>query len=77
MKSVSIRIRSTTSRVPFRGGTYSATLEEEGGDYLTLGTTRGHGTWAAAAAAALRIADALESGNVEVLLICIAFRFYP
>lgn len=39
MKSVSVRIRSTTSRVPFRAGTYIATLEEEGGDYLTLGTT--------------------------------------
>lgn len=58
MKSVSVKIRSTTSRVPFRAGTFIATLEEEGGDYLTLGTTRGHETWAAAAAAALRIADA-------------------
>jgi hypothetical protein len=56
--SVSLRIRQTTSRVPFRGGTFVATLEQEGGDYLTLGTTRGHDTWAAAAAAALRIADA-------------------
>lgn len=58
MKSVSIKVRSTTSRVPFRSGTYSATLEEEGGDYLTLGTTRGHATWSEAAAAALRLADA-------------------
>lgn len=58
MKSVSVRIRSTTSRVPFRDGTYNATLEEEGGDYLILGTTRGHATWAHAAAAALRLADA-------------------
>jgi hypothetical protein len=58
VKSVSVKVRSTTSRVPFRGGTYSATLEEEGGDYLTLGTTRGHATWAEAAAAALRLADA-------------------
>lgn len=58
MKSVSIKVRSTTSRVPFRTGTYSATLEEEGGDYLTLGTTRGHATWADAAAAGLRLADA-------------------
>lgn len=58
MKSVSVRVRSTTSRVPFRGGTYIATLEEEGSDYLILGTTRGHATWAEAAAAALRLADA-------------------
>jgi hypothetical protein len=48
MKSVSLKIRSTTSRVPFRAGSFVATLEEEGGDYLTLGTTRGHETWAAA-----------------------------
>ena len=58
MTSVSLRIRQITSRVPFRGGTFIATLEQEGGDYLTLGTTRGHDTWAAAAAAALRLADA-------------------
>lgn len=58
MKSVSLKVRSTTSRVPFRAGSFVATLEEEGGDYLTLGTTRGHETWADAAAAALRLADA-------------------
>jgi hypothetical protein len=58
VKSVSLKIRSTTSRVPFRGGTYTATLEEEGGDYLTLGTSRGHDSWAKAAAAGLRLADA-------------------
>ncbi len=58
MTSVSIKIRQTTSRVPFRGGSFIATLEQEGGDYLTLGTTRGHDTWAHAAAAALRLADA-------------------
>ena len=58
MTSVSVKIRQTTSRVPFRSGTFIGMLEQEGGDYLTLGTTRGHDTWAAAAAAALRMADA-------------------
>ena len=58
MTSVSLKIRQTTSRVPFRGGTFIATLEQEGGDYLTLGTSRGHDTWAQAAAAGLRLADA-------------------
>lgn len=60
MKSVSIKIRSTTSRVPFRGGTYSAQLENDlsyRDDDFVLGTTRGHATWAAAAIAALRLAD--------------------
>ena len=58
MKTVSIRVRSTTSRVPFRGGTYSAQLENEDSDkYIVLGTTRGHESWVAAAAAALRLAD--------------------
>jgi hypothetical protein len=58
MKSVSIRVRQTTSRVPFRGGTYRAQLErDDSADFAVLGTTRGHETWAAAAAAALRLAD--------------------
>lgn len=56
MKSVRIVARSTTSRVPFRSGTYSASLEDEG-DYAILGTTRGHDSWKAAVTAALMLAD--------------------
>lgn len=55
MKSVRLAIRSTTSRVPFRPGTYSASLEDE--DVRILGTTRGHASWRAAAIAALKLAD--------------------
>lgn len=51
-------MRSTTSRVPFRSGTFSALLEDEGPrDYAVLGTTRGHETWVQAARAALKLAD--------------------
>lgn len=58
VRLVRIHVRSTTSRVPFRPGTYSALLEDEGsGDYSVLGTTRGHATWAQAARAALSLAD--------------------
>jgi hypothetical protein len=58
MKAVRVVVRSTTSRVPFRSGTYSALLEDERArDYAILGTTRGHDTWAGAASAALRLAD--------------------
>ncbi len=58
VKKVRVVIRSTTSRVPFRGGTYAAQLEDEDETtYAILGTTRGHDTWAAAARAALRLAD--------------------
>lgn len=64
MKSVRITIRSTTSRVPFRPGTYNALLEEEEGDYAILGTTRGHDTWKAAAAAAVKLAD--RRGHIVV-----------
>jgi len=51
-------MRSTSSRVPFRSGTFSAMLEDEGSrDYAVLGTTRGHETWVQAARAALKLAD--------------------
>ena len=56
--TVRVVVRSTTSRVPFRSGTYSAMLEDdEANNYAVLGTTRGHDTWAQAARAALRLAD--------------------
>jgi hypothetical protein len=55
---VRVVVHSTTSRVPFRSGTYYAMLEDEGSrDYTVLGTTRGHDTWGLAARAALRLAD--------------------
>jgi hypothetical protein len=58
VKSVRLAIRSTTSRVPFRPGTYSASLEDEDvRDHTILGTTRGHASWRAAAIAALKLAD--------------------
>jgi hypothetical protein len=58
MKTVRVIVRSTTSRVPFRPGTYRAMLEgEDTRDYAVLGTTRGHDTWVQAARAALRLAD--------------------
>ena len=59
MKTVRIVMRSTTSRVPFRGGTYSAVLEDEDSrEYAILGgPTRQYDTWAAAATAALKLAD--------------------
>lgn len=59
MKTVRIAIRSTTSRVPFRGGTYSALLEDEDArEYVILaGPTRQYDTWAEAARAALKLAD--------------------
>jgi hypothetical protein len=47
LKTVRVLVRSTTSRKPFRPGTYSA----------LLGTSRGHDTWARAAGAALKLAD--------------------
>lgn len=54
---VRVAVRSTTPRVPFRSGTYSAALEDEGtGDYLVLARTQRHHTWAQAACAALKIA---------------------
>jgi hypothetical protein len=57
-KLVHVVVRSTTPRVPFRSGTYSAMLEDtDTRDYVILGTTRGHRTWAKAARAALRLAD--------------------
>lgn len=59
MRSVSVRFRSTTSRVPFRGGTYSAVLEDEDSrEYAVLaGPTRQYDTWEEAARAALKLAD--------------------
>jgi len=58
LPSVRVVVRSTTSRVPFRQGTFSAMLEDEGArNYAVLGTTRGHDTWAQAARAALKLAD--------------------
>jgi hypothetical protein len=58
VRSVSVKIRQTTSRVPFRGGTFTAHLEDESsGNFAIVGTTRGHDTWAAAAVAALHFAD--------------------
>jgi len=55
---VRVVVRSTTSRVPFRSGSYSAMLEDEGANnYTVLGTTHGHDTWVQAARAALRLAD--------------------
>lgn len=70
MKTVRLNIRSTTSRVPFRPGAYSATLEDEGSRaYVVLGTTRGHATWERAAQAALALADrrALRVTNRELI----------
>jgi hypothetical protein len=59
VRSVSVKIHQGTSRVPFRGGTFTAQLEDESSrDFAIVGTTRGHDTWAAAADAALRLADA-------------------
>jgi hypothetical protein len=56
--TVRVVVRSTTSRVPFRSGTFSAMLEDDGArDYAVLGTTRGHETWVQAARAALKLAD--------------------
>jgi hypothetical protein len=56
--TVLVVVRSTTSRVPFRPGTYRAVLEEESSqDYTVLGMTQGHATWTKAASAALRLAD--------------------
>ena len=56
--TVRVVVRSTTSRVPFRSGTYNAMLEdEEASTYAVLGSTRGHETWVQAARAALRLAD--------------------
>lgn len=61
MKRVELRIRSTTSRVPFRPGSYEARLDEVDEDGIPTGatafTTRGHDTWAVAATAALKKAD--------------------
>ncbi len=58
VRTVRIIVRSTTSRVPFRPGSYSATLDDEGSrSYEILGMTRQHDTWARAAGAALRLAD--------------------
>lgn len=62
MKRVELRIRSTTSRVPFRPGNYEARLDEVDEDRIPTGaatafTTRGHETWASAALAALKKAD--------------------
>jgi hypothetical protein len=59
MKTVSLKIRSTTSRVPFRGGSYSAVLEDEDSrDYaIAAGPTRQYDTWAEAARAGLKLAD--------------------
>jgi hypothetical protein len=58
VKTVSLKIRSTTSRVPFRGGTYSAVLEDEDSrDYaIAAGPTRQYDTWAEAARAGLKLA---------------------
>lgn len=56
--TVRVEVRSTTSRVPFRSGTYSAALEYEcPGDYLVLARTQRHGTWVQATRAALKLAD--------------------
>lgn len=55
LPTVRVVVRSSISRVPFRSGTYSAMLEDEG-TCAVLGTTRGHDTWARAANAALRLA---------------------
>jgi hypothetical protein len=59
---VELRVRSRTSRVPFRDGTFDARLDEVDAKGIptgaTLFTTRGHETWARAARAALQKADA-------------------
>ena len=61
MKRVGLSIRSTTSRVPFRSGSYEARLEEVDVDGIPTGptvfTTRNHETWSSAASAALKKAD--------------------
>lgn len=59
MKTVRLVMRNTTSRVPFRGGTYSAVLEDEDSrEYsIAAGPTRQYDTWAEAALAALKLAD--------------------
>lgn len=58
MTTVILHFHQTTSRVPFRAGTYRVQLEDDGSrDYKALGTTRGHATWEQAARAALGLAD--------------------
>ena len=58
MKSVNVRVvfRGHMSRTAFRPGTTSASLEDQK-DFAILGTTRRYDTWAAAATAALKLAD--------------------
>lgn len=57
MKNVRIVVRSTTSRVPFREGAYGAVLEDAR-NFSILGKTRAsYDSWAAAAQAALKLAD--------------------
>ena len=64
--TVRVVVRSTTSRVPFRSGAYSAMLEDEGtNNYAILGTTRGHDTWGQAARAALKLADRRGEGTLH------------
>lgn len=58
ISTVRVVVRSTTSHVPFRAGTFSAMLEnEDTSDYAVLGTTSGHETWVQAARATLKLAD--------------------
>ena len=57
MKTVRIVIRSTTSRVPFRAGSYSALLEDEEDYAILAGPTRQYDTWTEAARAGLKLAD--------------------
>lgn len=60
---VELRVRSRTSRVPFRDSTFDARLDEVDEDGIPTGaalfTTRGHETWARAAARALQKADVM------------------
>jgi hypothetical protein len=70
VKSVRITIRSTTARVPFRAGTYRASLEDEdNNNYAILGMTRAHESWKAAAIAALKLADRRDYRVVNRALI--------
>jgi len=61
VKRVELRVRHLMARRAFKAGTFEARLNEVDADGLptgvTLFTTRGHETWAAAASAALKKAD--------------------
>jgi hypothetical protein len=58
---VELRVRQLMARDAFKAGTFEARLNEVDADGIPTGdamfTTRGHETWTAAAAAALKKAD--------------------